>query len=143
MDQMSADVSKKREREEEEEDEEEVDEAKQKELDEAFLDSCYKGSLDDVKRTLRAGAFINAQNEHGNSALIFACLREKYGREGTLEIVKVLLSKRCLISTPNKEGRNAVHFAARYASSEVMKVLLSKEPHLSLSCDNNRWTPLG
>ena len=127
------DAHKKRKREDEEE---EIDEAKQKKLDDGFLNACRKGSLDDVKRTLRAGASINAQDENGNSALMFAC------REGTLEIVKFLLSKRCLISAANKWGHNAVHGAAWNASAEMMKVLLSKEPHLSQSCSNARWTPL-
>ena len=79
MEQTSADASKKRER-EDDDDEEEIDEAKQKELDDAFLKACYKGSMDDVKRTLRAGASNTAQDKNGNSALIYACMREKYGR---------------------------------------------------------------
>ncbi len=47
MDQTSADASKKREREEEDkdEDEEEMDEEKQKELDDASLKACFKGSM--------------------------------------------------------------------------------------------------
>ena len=132
---MSADVSKKREREDEEE---EIDEAKQRELDDAFLKACEKGSLDEVKRTLRAGACNNTQNDDGDSALIRACLREN-----NEEIVKFLVRKRGLVSASNKVGRNAVHIAAWFASAEVMKLLLSKESHLSLSYDNNRWTPLG
>ncbi len=139
MDQANADASKKREREDEDD---EIDEAKQKELDEAFLNACWKGSLDDVKRTLRAGASINAQNKKGNSALMFACFREKCGR-GTLEIVKFLLSKRCSPCLMDPAGVNAIHVAAAHASAEVMKLLLSKEPHLSLSKDHQNWTPLG
>ncbi len=129
-------------REEEDEDEEEIDEAKQKELDDAFLNACLEGSLDDVKRTLRAGAFVNAQNNNGSSALALACCREASGREGTLEIVKFLLSRRCLISVANKWGQNAVNWAAQHASAEVMKLLLSKEPHLSRSKDHDNKTPL-
>ena len=146
MDQTNAscenEASKKRDREEEDEDEdeEEINEGKQKELDDAFLKACLDGSLKDVKRTLRAGAFVNAHDEDGNSALICACLRED--EEHTLEIVKFLLSKRCLISTPNKKGRNVVHAAAWHDSSEVMKLLLSKEPHLSRSKDHENRTPL-
>ncbi len=100
--------SKKREREEEgeDDDEEEIDEAKQKELDDAFLDSCLEGSLKDVKRTLRAGAFVNAQDDYANNALNIACWRAaKYGREGTFDIVKFLLSKRCSPSMTNEVGR--------------------------------------
>ncbi len=147
MDQTNAscdnEASKKREREDEDEDEdeEEVDQDEQEELDDAFLNAFLKGSLKDVKRTLRAGAFVNAQDEDGNSALILACLRED--QEHTLEIVKFLLSKRCSPSLLDKKGRNAVHFAAKHASPEVMKLLLSKEPHLSRSYDNIRLTPLG
>ena len=140
MDQANADASNKREREDEDD---EIDEAKQKELDEAFLNACWKGSLDDVKRTLRVGASINAQNGKGNSALMFACFREKCGRGGTLEIVKFLLSKRCSPCLMDPAGVNAIHVAAAHASAEVMKLLLSKEPHLSLSKDHHNWTPLG
>ena len=82
MDQTNAscdnEASKKREREDddEDEDEEEVDQDEQKELDDAFLKACLDGSLKDVKRSLRAGASNNAQDEEGSSALILACLRE-------------------------------------------------------------------
>ncbi len=139
------DASKKRDREEEDEDddEEEIDEAKQKELDDAFLNACLKGSLKDVKRTLRAEAFVNAQDDYGKSALNLACLREKYNRKGTLEIVKFLLSKRCSSALVDDTGMNAVHVASRLASAEVMKLLLSKEPRLSRSKDHGNWTPLG
>ena len=136
---LDHDVSKKREREEEEDDEE----AKQKELDDAFLNACRKQSLNDVKRTLNAGASINAQNVNGNSALICACLREEYSREGTLEIVKFLLSKRCSPALVNKKGQNTLHVAASVCSSEVMKLLLSKEPHLSQVKTIKGETPLG
>ncbi len=140
MDETNAGASKKREREDEDD---EIDEAKQKELDEAFLNACFEGSLDDVKRTLRAGASNIAQNEYGDSVLNLACLREKFDRKGTMEIVKFLLSKRCTPTMIDKEGQNAVHIAARHASFEVMKLLLSKEPHLSRSKDHDNWTPLG
>ncbi len=139
MDQTNADVSKKRERQDEDD---EIDEAKQKELDEAFLDACFEGSLDDVKTTLRAGASINAQDDDGNSALNLACWREAYGREGTLEIVKFLLTKRCSPALVDERGMNAVHVAAKHAAPEVMKLLLSKEPRLSRSKDHENWTPL-
>ena len=129
---------KKREREEEDD---EVDEAKQKELDDTFLNACFEGSLDDVKKTLRAGASINAQNKYGSSALTFACLRED--EEHILEIVKFLLSKRCSPALVDNNGFNAVHVAAHHASAEVMMLLLFKEPHLSQSYEKNRWTPLG
>ncbi len=147
MDQTNAscenEASKKRDREEEveDEDEEEIDEGKQKELDDAFLKACLDGSLKDVKRTLRAGASNNAQDEEGNSALNLACCRED--QEHTLEIVKFLLSKRCLVSATNEWGRSALSIAAQHACPEVMKLLLSKEPHLSRSKDHENWTPLG
>ncbi len=135
---------KKRERAEEDEgdDEEEVDEAKQKELDDAFLKSCSRRSLKDVKRTLTAGAWINAQDVDGDSGLIVACRRGKFGREGTLEIVKFLLSKRCSPALVDKTGRNAVSVAAQHAPPEVLKLFLSKEPHLSQVKTIKGWTPL-
>ncbi len=71
-------ASKKRERDDEEE---EIDEANQKELDVAFLKACSTGSLKDVQGTLKAGALNTAQDKNGNSALIFACQREKHGRD--------------------------------------------------------------
>ncbi len=140
MDQTNADASKKREREDEDD---EIDEAKQKELDDAFLNACFEGSLDDVKRTLRAGASNIAQNDNGDSVLNLACQRENFDREGILEIVKFLLSKRCPPALVDDTGMNAVHVAAQHAAPEVMKLLLSKEPRLSRSKDHDNWTPLG
>ncbi len=144
MDQSSvtsgAETLKKRER-EQEDDEEEIDEVEQKKLDDAFLDACKNGTLDDVKRTLRAGAFIIAQNRNGNTGLNLVVRREE--QEIVFEIVKFLLSKRCHPSITNEEGENAVHLAADFASADVMKLLLAKDRHLAALSDRSGWTPLG
>ncbi len=143
MDQSSvtsgAETLKKRER-EQEDDEEEIDEVEQKKLDDAFLDACKNGTLDDVKRTLRAGAFIIAQNRNGNTGLNLVVRREE--QEIVFEIVKFLLSKRCHPSITNEEGENAVHLAADFASADVMKLLLAKDRHLAALSDRSGWTPL-
>ncbi len=146
MDQSSVtsgvETLKKREREQEDvDDEEEIDEAEKEELDDAFLDACSKGTLDDVKRTLRAGAFINAQDSGGDTGLNLILRRKQ--QEGVFEIVKFLLSKRCLPSIPNEDGENAVHLAADFASANVMKLLLAKDRHLAAFADRDGWTPLG
>ncbi len=60
-----------------------------------------------------------------------------------MEIVKFLMSKRCPPALIDKKGLNAVHAAAKHASFEVMKLLLSKEPHLSQVKTIKGWTPLG
>jgi ankyrin repeat protein len=113
-------ASRKRER-----DEEEEEERKQKELDDALLDACFKGSLDDVKKALANGGSNNAVDEKGRNGLSLACRREDWSV--ALQVVKFLLSKRCLPSVPDKDGDNAVHYAAWCSSAEVMKLLLEKK----------------
>ena len=136
---LGAETLKKRER--EQDDEEEIDEAEQKKLDDAFLDACANGTLDDVKRTLRAGASNNAQNRNGDTGLNLVVQREE--QEDVFEIAKFLLSRRCLPSVTNERGQNAVHLAAEFASPDVMKLLLAKDRHLALLPDRYGWTPLG
>ncbi len=139
-DTSGAETLKKRDR-EQDVDEDEIDEAGQEDLDDDFLNACRDGSLDNVKRTLRAGAFINAQNRNGNTGLNLVVRREE--QEGVFEIVKFLLSKRCLPSTPNEEGENAVHLAADFSSADVMKLLLAKDRNLARLKNQDGWTPLG
>jgi ankyrin repeat protein len=130
-------ASRKRER-----DEEEEEERKQKELDDALLVACVKGSLDDVKIALANGGFANAVDEKGRSGLSFACGRQDWNV--AVQIVKFLLSKRFLPLVCDLDGCNAVHYAAKYSSSEVMKLLLEK--HASLvhaTTYKGNWTPLG
>ncbi len=141
MEQRSLNASNKRDRVEQEDDEEEIDEAEQKKLDDAFLDACSNGTLDDVKRTLRAGASINAQNSEEDTGLNLVLRREE--QEDVFEIVKFLLRKRCLPSVPNNLGENAVHLAAEFASADVMKLLLAKDRHLARLKTEDGWTPLG
>ncbi len=136
---LGAETLKKRER--EQDDEEEIDEAEQKKLDDAFLDACSNGTLDDVKRTLRAGASNNAQNRNGDTGLNLVVQREE--QEGVFEIVKFLLSKHCLPLVANEDGENAVHKAADFASADVMKLLLAKDSRSARLKTEDGWTPLG
>ncbi len=136
-----AEMLKKRDREQEDDDEEEIDEAEQKKLDDAFLDACRNGSLDDVTRTLRAGASINAQNSGADTGLNLVLRREK--QDGVFEIVKFLLSKRCLPSVTNNLGENALHLATESASADVIKLLLAKDGRLARLKKQDGWTPLG
>jgi ankyrin repeat protein len=60
------------------------------------------------------------------------------------QVVKFLLTKRFLPSVCDNYGWNAVHFAARCSSAEVMKLLLEKHASLVHTKSNKRnWTPLG
>ena len=113
-------MEKKREREEEEE--EEVDEAWQKQLDDALLSACWRGFLEDVKKALRSGGSINAVNKDGKNGLSLACRRDDW--DVAEPIVKFLLSKRCQPLVPDKDAWNAFHFAARFSSAAIMRLLL-------------------
>ncbi len=135
-----AEVLKKRER-EQEDDDEEIDEAEQKKLDDAFLDACSKGTLDDVKRTLRAGASIIAQNIDGDTGLNLVLRREE--QENVFEFVKFLLSKRCHPLITNEFGESAVHVAAESASADVIKLLLAKDSRSARLKTEDGLTPLG
>lgn len=124
-----------------ERDEEEEEERKQKELDDALLAACEKGSLNDVKKALTNGGSINAINSFGRNGLALACERDDWSVAP--QIVKFLLSKRFLPSVPDKDGCNAVHFAAKCSSAQVMKLLLEKHATLVNILSLHKWTPLG
>jgi ankyrin repeat protein len=135
---MSSDESASRKR---ERDEEEEEERKQKELDDALLAASVKGSLNDVKKALANGGFVNAVDEEGSNGLSLACRRDDWNVAA--QIVKLLLNKRFLPSVCDTNGWNAVHYAARYSSAEVMKLLLEKHASLVHTKSNKQnWTPL-
>jgi ankyrin repeat protein len=120
--------------------EEEIGEEKQKELDDALLAACEKGSLDDVKKAFTKGGSINSVNICGRNGLSFACGRQDWNVAA--QIVKCLLSKRLLPSVCDSNGWNAVHIAAKYSSAEVTKLLLENSASLLRSLTNDKWTPL-
>jgi ankyrin repeat protein len=129
-------ASRKRER-----DEEEEEERKQKELDDVLLVACFKGSLDDVKKALANGGFVNAVDKLGRGGLSLACQRADWSVSA--QIVKFLLGKRFFPSVCDSFGYIAIHFAAKCSSAEVMKLLLEK--HTSLvhaTTFEGNWTPL-
>jgi ankyrin repeat protein len=117
------------------------EERKQKELDDALLAACCKGSLDDVKKALANGGSINSVDKIGKNGLSLACEREDWSVAA--QIVKFLLSKRFSAAMADNDGANAAHYAAKYSSAKLMKLLLETNVSLVHSkLYEENWTPL-
>lgn len=87
---------------------------------EEFTYLCKCGSAQQVKDVLHAGMDINAKNEFGMTALMWAA------RDNTNpEVVKLLLEDGADIRAKDEEGRTALMWAARNNTNpEVIRVLL-------------------
>jgi ankyrin repeat protein len=77
-----------------------------------------------VKIALSVGRSYSAVDEEERTGLSLACERDDW--EVALPIVKLLLAKRFAPSMTNEDGWNALHWAARYSSAQVVSLLLQK-----------------
>ena len=109
--------------------EEEVDAAEQKAADSELLRLSRGGMAKDVAALLRKFPLSNnAVNERGQSALMFACMRDDWTEARA--VVKVLLAKRVPARLPSNDGFNAVHYASHCSNADIVRDLLDAEPNL-------------
>ena len=87
---------------------------------EHFACLCKGGSVQQVQNALHAGTDINAKNEFGRTALMWAA------RDNTNpEVLKLLLENGADIRAKDEEGRTALMWAAQdNTNPEVLKLLL-------------------
>lgn len=87
-----------------------------------------------LKNLINAGAYMEARNADGWTALHYYVCRE------WIEGVKVLINGGAFIDAKTNVGRTSLYYAAQYGHTEVVKILLgagaSKE-----ALDNNGRTP--
>ena len=88
--------------------------------DSDLLDSAKYGNANRVKSLIKQGANVNAKDENGWTALMWASML------GHFEIVKILVENGADINVRDKNGFTALTEATRGEYVEVAKYLKSK-----------------
>lgn len=83
-----------------------------------LIPAAKKGNAQIVSDSLKAGADVNARDEHGATALMWGSLR------GYREVVAVLISSKADTSLQDDRGQTALHWAAMRGKTEIVKLLL-------------------
>jgi ankyrin repeat protein len=135
----------KDERENEEEEERkkqkvEEEEKAQEQLNNKFLQACWKKTLADVKALVERGAEVFYCDTRWRNGLIRACQNEDY--EAGEEIVAYLIKKhRGMTRMTSDEHWTALHFAARYSSAKICEILIENGCNVNARTDD-LFTPL-
>jgi len=99
-------------------------------------DAAYEGDIDGVNEAFTLGADVNAIDEGGRTALMFASFN------GHSEIVLDLLDAGAGIDLRDAMGRTALLYAATGPFPETVKILLDKGAGPNVIDSNEHFTPL-
>lgn len=83
----------------------------------AILGVCYKGNLELAKLLIDYKADVNAKNESGTTALMYAA------GSGNLSLVKLLLAHGAKKGAEEKSGKTALSYAKINGSKEMIDLL--------------------
>lgn len=135
-------------------------------LDYQLYRAAEGGDYNKVAKLLKAGADVNATGDYANSALAVAAengheeivklllenhalvdAREAGGTTplmwaSTADIVELLLRAGADINAIDREGRAALHHAAKGSNSEVIQTLLENGAHIDAE-NNHGFNPVG
>jgi len=89
-------------------------------VDQDFLKAVSQASMKKINVTLTYGAYINAIDDAGNTALHLAA------ELGDLDLVQFLLEKGADLDTVNNDGYTILHAAAKQGNPHLVKFLLDK-----------------
>ena len=101
----------------------------------ALLEAVHFLDTEVAKFLIEYGAEVNAQNNHGSTALHGAAAN------GIIELVNFLIVKGAEVNTQNNLGSTALHGAARYGKTDVVKLLLCNRADVTVK-NNNGQTAL-
>ena len=111
-------------------------EAEQNELNERLLGATANGlSLKEVKRCLKAGANINAADEHGNTALIHA-----YDKDNE-EVAEFLMKNGADVNAAGRDGWTLLMLACDRGDKEMTLALIANGAYVNVVQDSS-YTPL-
>jgi len=97
----------------------------------------YKGEISEIERLLKLNShLLNAVDERGFCPLAIAA------EVGRLDVVHLLLSKKCDTRLTLKDGANSLHKAALVGHTSIVEALLNADPDLINLQMTNGTTPL-
>jgi ankyrin repeat protein len=103
--------------------------------DRALIEATQRNDVDAARRLIAAGANVNAQSEHRDSAFLLA------GAEGRLEILKLTLAAGADLRSTNRYGGTALIPACHHGHVETVRELLKTAIDVN-HVNNLGWTAL-
>ena len=85
---------------------------------EVFFKSVKGGAFAEVKRLIEEGTDVNAQDNEGWTALMWAL---EYGHT---EVVKLLIEEGADVNAKDKKGFTALMYSSREGNTEIVKLLI-------------------
>jgi ankyrin repeat protein len=89
-------------------------------LDKAFIQSAYKGNLEEVKVLVAKGADVNLQDQKKRTPLILAAYN------GHTEVVEFLIGKGADVNAGDSDRQTALLYASKRSFNETAALLLEK-----------------
>jgi uncharacterized protein len=87
---------------------------------EELIAAAKKGDLEHVRKLLDEGDDVNAENDNGETALLYAALK------GNLEMVKLLIEREADVEARDKDGFTVLMAAASGGHLDVAGLLIEK-----------------
>jgi serine/threonine protein kinase len=100
-----------------------------------LLKASQKGDVEEVKKLLKEGAYVNAKNEFGSTPLHLAAI------SGHIEVVKLLIEHGAYVNAKNEFGSTPLYYATKNGHIEVVKLLIENEADVNAEGDDGS-TPL-
>ncbi len=104
----------------------------------ALMLASYIGDVNDVEKLIAVGADVNAQDENGDNALVWACVgldsTSEYDEQNKLEVVKLLLDA-------GAKQKNEALIAAADNFPLIVKILLDAGADVN-AANREGYTPL-
>jgi ankyrin repeat protein len=109
---------------------------KQKKLDSAFFEAAKKGNYEDMEWLLKASANIEAKDNLGMTALIWAAW------QGRTETCAFLIGKGANINAKDANGNTALMRAIDNRNKDTFRLLLEKGADMQIIRNNDGFTAL-
>lgn len=101
-----------------------------------FREAALNGQIEKIKSMISRVSDMDASDENGNSALMFA------GYNGHTEVVKLLLDGGADVNNINKEGRSTLMFSASGPYPETVQLLLDRGANIDITDKAEHFTAL-
>lgn len=103
---------------------------------EVMYDAALNGNLEKVKESIGKGADLNAVDNEGRTALMYASFN------GHTEIVRLLLNEGAEVGIRDPMGRTALLFASTGPFAETVKLLLDHHADPNITDKDEHFSPL-
>lgn len=97
--------------------------------DQEFIAAVEKNDANKAIKMLNQGAYINAKNQSGATALYLAV------QNGNTELVRALLSGHADVNIPNNYGLTALFPAAQKGKTDIVRLLIEKGINVNAKTD--------